>query len=129
MIEEGCLENIDEIYGFHNLPHFDEGDIRVCEGGFFAGGTQINIHIYGQGGHGSAPHKCVQDVIVATAAVLNSLHTIKSRSIDSRENLIISICAVDCGEAAAVFPDKSYIKGTMRYYNDNLRDKTKAKIT
>jgi len=29
MIEEGCLEGIDEVYGYHNIPNFDEGDIRV----------------------------------------------------------------------------------------------------
>jgi len=39
MVEEGCLESIDEVYGFHNVPNFDEGDIRVCEGGFFAAST------------------------------------------------------------------------------------------
>jgi len=41
MIEEGCLKNIDEVYGFHNIPNFDEGDIRVCEGGFFAASTSV----------------------------------------------------------------------------------------
>jgi hippurate hydrolase len=39
MIEEGCLTNIFEIYGYHNVPNFDEGNIRVCEGGFFAYAT------------------------------------------------------------------------------------------
>ena len=33
MIEEGCLENVDEVYGFHNVPNFTEGDIRLIEGG------------------------------------------------------------------------------------------------
>ena len=47
MIKEGCLKNIDEVYGYHNVPNFDEGDIRVCEGGFFAGNTQVRITIKG----------------------------------------------------------------------------------
>ena len=47
MIEEGCLENIDEVYGFHNIPNFDEGDIRVCEGPFFANSISICIKIIG----------------------------------------------------------------------------------
>ena len=47
MIEEGCLENIDEVYGFHNIPNFDEGDIRVCEGGFFAESVSIMIEVHG----------------------------------------------------------------------------------
>ena len=56
MIEDRCLKDIDEVYGFHNIPNFDEGDIRVCEGGFFAASSKILIEVQGQGGHGSAPH-------------------------------------------------------------------------
>lgn len=39
MIKEGCLDGVDEVYGYHNIPNFDEGDIRVCEGPFFAAVT------------------------------------------------------------------------------------------
>ena len=44
---EKCLENIDEVYGYHNIPNFDEGDIRVCEGPFFAAVTQVRIKVVG----------------------------------------------------------------------------------
>lgn len=47
MIEEGCLDGIQEVYGYHNIPNFDEGDIRVCEGGFFAASISIYIEILG----------------------------------------------------------------------------------
>ena len=47
MIKENCLEGVDEIYGFHNVPLFDEGDIRVCEGAFFAASTVVKITIKG----------------------------------------------------------------------------------
>ena len=66
MIEEGCLEKIDEVYGYHNIPNFDEGDIRVCEGPFFAAVTKVTLKIVGQGGHGSTPHK-LRDPIRAAA--------------------------------------------------------------
>ena len=39
MIKEGCLDGVDEVYGYHNIPNFDEGDIRVCDGPFFAAVT------------------------------------------------------------------------------------------
>jgi metal-dependent amidase/aminoacylase/carboxypeptidase family protein len=47
MIKDGCLDGVDEIYGFHNIPNFDEGDIRVCSGGFFASSTMVNVDIKG----------------------------------------------------------------------------------
>ena len=28
-IENKCLDGIDEVYGFHSEPSFDEGDIRI----------------------------------------------------------------------------------------------------
>jgi amidohydrolase len=70
MINEGCLDGVDEVYGFHNIPNFEEGDIRVCEGGFFATSTTVHIEIVGQGGHGSAPHKCVKDPITCAAHLI-----------------------------------------------------------
>ena len=36
MIKEGCLKGVDEVYGLHNVPNFDEGDIRVCKGPIMA---------------------------------------------------------------------------------------------
>lgn len=41
MVKENCLAGVDEVYGFHNIPNFDEGDIRVCEGAFFAAVTVV----------------------------------------------------------------------------------------
>ena len=65
MIQEGCLKGVDEVYGFHNIPNFDEGDIRVCEGPFFAAVTRVRITVIGQGGHGSTPHKLVDAITCA----------------------------------------------------------------
>ena len=62
MIEKGCLDSVDEVYGFHNVPNFDEGDIRVCSGPFFAAATIVKIKIIGKGGHGSSPHMVIDPI-------------------------------------------------------------------
>jgi len=62
MVEEGCLEGVDEVYGMHNVTHFDEGDIRVCDGPFFSCRTTVRITVTGQSGHGSAPHKLIDPI-------------------------------------------------------------------
>ncbi len=90
MIKEGCLESIDEVYGYHNVPNFEEGDVRVVPGPIMAKGTTVKIRVIGQGGHGSVPHM-LKDVISAGAAIVNALHTIKSRCIDSKENIIFTL--------------------------------------
>lgn len=73
MVKEGCMKNVDEVYGYHNIPNFDEGDIRVCSGGFFAAVTLVKIVVKGQGGHGSTPHK-LKDPITCANYIFNALH-------------------------------------------------------
>ena len=66
MVEEGCMIGVDEVYGMHNVPQFDEGDIRVCQGPFFAARTTVKITVYGEGGHGSTPHKLSDPITCAS---------------------------------------------------------------
>lgn len=47
MIKEGCLEGVDEVYGIHNVPTFDEGEIRVCENAIAASSTIVKIKVLG----------------------------------------------------------------------------------
>ena len=117
MIKENCLAGVDEVYGFHNIPNFDEGDIRVCEGGFFAAATVVKIRIVGQGGHGSTPHK-LTDPISAANAVYQALHTIASRNIDSRQNFVFTLCNFSAGHTYNVFPDDAFMQGTIRSYDE-----------
>jgi amidohydrolase len=117
MIKEGCLNGVDEVYGLHNIPDFDEGDIRACTGPIMAATTIIKIKVKGQGGHGSVPHK-VTDVITAGASILNNLHTIKSRMVDSKENFVFTITHFTSGFTYNVFPDEAFMQGTIRSYND-----------
>lgn len=127
MIKEGCLEGVDEVYGFHNVPNFDEGDVRVKSGAIMAASTIFQCKIKGVGGHGSSPHLC-NDVISCGAAVVNNLHTVKSRGIDSKENFIFSIAQFTSGFTYNVFPDEAFLQGSIRTYKEELKPTIFAKI-
>jgi amidohydrolase len=127
MIKEGCLKDISEVYGFHNIPNFDEGDIRVVEGPIFAEYTGVNIKITGQGGHGSTPHK-LRDPITAAAQVITCLNTIKSRSIDSRKNIVFTLCKFQSGSTFNVYPDSAFLNGSIRSYDQDSLDTMKKRI-
>jgi metal-dependent amidase/aminoacylase/carboxypeptidase family protein len=62
------------------------------------------------------PH-LIKDVISCGVAIVNNLHTIKSRGIDSKENCIFSITKFDAGFTYNVFPDEATILGIIRSYN------------
>ena len=127
MVKEGCLNDIDEVYGYHNIPNFDEGDIRVCEGPFFAARHTCKITITGQGGHGSAPHK-IRDPITAAAMVHTALNSIKARNIDSRRNIVFTICTINAGHTYNVFPDSAEMTGSIRSYDNETLEKMMERI-
>lgn len=62
MIKEGCLEGVDEVYGYHNYPSFPVGNLIVTPGPMMASVAIVRINLYGKGGHGSTPEKCIDPV-------------------------------------------------------------------
>ena len=128
MVKEGCMKGVDEVYGFHNIPNFDEGDIRVCEGPFFSARSQVDITIRGQGGHGSVPHK-VRDPLTAATMIHNALNSIQSRNIDSRKNIVFTICTLNSGHTSNVFPDEAKMSGTIRSFDKPTLTRMKERIT
>lgn len=127
MVKEGALKGVDEVYGFHNIPNFDEGDIRVCSGGIFAASTTVRIRVIGRGGHGSTPYK-LTDCIAAANEIYSALHTIKSRNIDSKQNFAFTICKFRSGTASNVFPDVAEMEGSVRTYDEPTRKRICERI-
>ena len=127
MIKEKCLDGVDEVYGLHNVPDFDEGDIRACSGAIMAAITIVRITIKGQGGHGSTPHKLI-DAISCASKVYQALHTIKSRNISNRSDCVFTICHFKAGHTYNVFPDEAFMQGTIRSYDTPTQEKIIERI-
>jgi metal-dependent amidase/aminoacylase/carboxypeptidase family protein len=64
-------------------------------------------------------------VISAGVAVLNALYTIKSRCLDSKENIIFTITQFTSGNTYNVFPDEAFMQGTIRSYNEKTLEVVK----
>jgi len=113
MIEAGCLDGVDECYGYHNWPPFKLGYLHVRSGPVMAHPTAFKIEIVGCGGHGSQPHLAVDPVLVA-AHVVVALQSVVSRSVPSAEQAVVSVTMIHGGEATNVIPDKVTLQGTTR---------------
>mmetsp|Transcript_2411 Transcript_2411/g.4099 ORF Transcript_2411/g.4099 Transcript_2411/m.4099 type:complete len:93 (-) Transcript_2411:361-639(-) len=87
----------------------------------------MSIVVRGQGGHGSAPDK-VRDPITAGLMIHRALHSIRSRSIDSKENIVFSICHFESGTTSNVFPDEAFMEGTIRSYDAPTLERMKSRI-
>ena len=123
MIEEGVLENPDVsmIFGLHNNPEIPIGKVGVKEGPLMSAVDSTFITVMGKGGHAAYPHRVI-DPIVCTSSIVMNLQTIVSRNVDPQKAAVISFGSISGGMANNVIPDEVKLLGTVRTFDEDLRD-------
>ena len=83
MIKDGLFEKFpcDEIYGLHNAPDLNHGEIAILPGPAMAGADFFDIVIDGYGAHGAMPERSKDPVMIAMT-LGQALQTIVSRNVD-----------------------------------------------
>lgn len=120
MIEDGCLENVDAIYGAHLQSNMEAGYVYVRDGYLQAGEDTIKITVNGSGAHGAEPQNGA-DPILAASHIMVALQSIVSRNADPLKELVISIGKFHAGDADNVIPEKAVMEGTIRVFDEDLR--------
>lgn len=113
MIEDGALEGVDEIYGWHNWPAFPFGQAICPDGTVMAGNGTFRITLKGAGGHASQPEAC-RDPVLAAAAVTMALQQIVSRRVQPQSAIVLSVTSIDARSADTVIPDQTVLAGSFR---------------
>lgn len=121
MIADGALEGVDAVIALHVNGTLETGHIIADEGWVDAAVDTFKVHVVGQGGHCAYPHRTV-DPIWLTAQVLNALYAIPSRRLDPLQPAILSVGVVRGGTAENVIPGAVYLEGTLRSYDDDVRE-------
>ncbi len=111
----------DEIYGLHNNPLAAPETFGVKPGAAMAGSTFFDITINGVGSHGAMPHHAKDPIVIATALV-QSLQSIVSRNVEAIRPAVVSVTQIHSGSAYNVVPDKAVISGTIRYFDDEVKE-------
>jgi hippurate hydrolase len=121
MLADNLFERFpcDEIYGLHNAPNLDPGQIAVFPGPAMAGADFFDIKITGKGSHGAMPHVGRDPVIVAISLAA-ALQTIVSRNADPREAAVLSITQIHAGSAYNVIPEEAALAGTVRTFSPEI---------
>lgn len=121
MLADNLFERFpcDEIYGIHNAPNLDPGQIAVFPGPAMAGADFFDIKITGKGSHGAMPHVGRDPVIVAISLAA-ALQTIVSRNADPREAAVLSITQIHAGSAYNVIPEEAALAGTVRTFSPDI---------
>ncbi|MFK8794940.1 MULTISPECIES: M20 family metallopeptidase [Planococcus] len=120
MVEDGCLDGVDEVYGAHVEVNYPVGQVAVNDGYVQAASDAFDITINGKGGHAAEPHWCVDPLVIGSHLVVDLQHIV-SRRIDPLQPALLTVGAFNSGDAHNVIPDKAYIKGTVRTYDKEVR--------
>ncbi len=129
MIDDGLMTRfgIQEVYGMHNKPGLPIGQFDVRKGPTMAAADRIHIKIEGKGGHAAAPHR-VNDPIVAACQLVTALQTISSRNADPLDSIVVSVTAMNAGEAFNVIPQTVELKGSVRTLTPQMRELAEKRI-
>ena len=123
MIKDGLFEKFpcDEIYGLHNAPDLNHGELAIFPGPGMAGADFFDITVTGFGAHGAMPEQS-RDPVVIAMNLGQALQSIVSRNVNPLQSAVLSITKIHAGSAYNVIPNEAVLSGTVRAFSDNVRN-------
>lgn len=139
MIEEGCMEGVDEVYGLHNMPlagsdkrvlindtemmaHIAIYDIEVRTKIQF-----LTFQISGVSGHGSRPECCNNPIPAAARFYMKAFNFVNNYQI-AKPNIRFSFTQLAGGSTFNCIPESCKIQGSLRTFDDEDSEKINAQI-
>lgn len=127
MIEEGCLEGVIEIFGYHNLPSLPWGTFAAPAGAVMVSNGSFRARVVGSGGHASTPEAC-RDPLLAAAQFVTLAQQIVSRNVAPQRAAVVTVSMFHCGTARNVIADEAILEGTIRAAETELRDRLAERL-
>jgi amidohydrolase len=130
MVKQGVMENPkpQAVFGLHITSIIETGTIGYRPGPIMAAADILRITVQGRQTHGSAPWSGVDPIVIASQIVLG-LQTIVSRQINvTHEPAVVTIGGIDGGNRFNIIPDKVEMVGTVRTFDEKMRDDIHRRI-
>lgn len=129
MIEAGVLEKpkVKYMIGYHVWPGLEVGKLEIGAGATMASIDDFHITIKGVGGHGAMPHKCKNPILPAVD-IIQSLQLKSRTAVDPLKPHVITVSSISAGEATNVIPETALLKGTVRTFDEGLRQQLAVMI-
>lgn len=130
MVDDGLTKRFpkpDVALAQHVLP-LPAGTTSIRSGLMLSRSDSLKVTLFGRGGHGSAPQKAVDPVVMAAATVMR-LQTIVSREIAATSDAVVTVGSLQAGRSANVIPDEAVLQLNIRTFDDPVRDKVLASVT
>ena len=132
MIENGVLEKPKPdgalmLHVMAGLP-LKTGTIIVANGISAPAADYFTINIQGKGCHGSTPQQGV-DALTIGAHILIALQEINARELGVSDEATLTIGKMNGGTTGNVIADKTVLEGTLRAYDEEIREHIKKRIS
>jgi amidohydrolase len=113
-------------FALHDGP-FAYGTLNYRVGVGSSNSDSLEVTFHGRGGHGAAPQRTVDPVMIAARFIVD-VQSVISREKDPTEFGVLSIGAIHGGTAENIIPDDVLIRGTIRTFKPETRAKMLAGI-
>src|SRR5450631_3487743 len=106
---------------------FPYGNVLYRVGIGSSNSDSLHIKFRGRGGHGAAPQRTIDPVMIAARFIVD-VQSVISREKDPTEFGVVSIGAIHAGTAENIIPDDALVLGTIRTFKPGVRAKMLAGI-
>ncbi len=130
MLAAGLLERFPRpgfALALHCEPLLETGKVGVRAGPMMAAVDSVDVTLFGRGGHGAAPHRAIDPIVLAAQYVM-ALQTIVSREIDPVQPALITVGSIHAGNKHNIIPDRCDLQLTVRSYDAAVREHLHAAI-
>jgi len=127
MVEAGCLDGVDRVYGLHVWPGHPAGWFGTRSGPLMARPDVFSITVTGKGGHASAPQHCT-DPILAASHLVALLQGVISRRVAPGQRAVLSVTRFQAGSSYNIIPDTAFLQGTVRTLDEDTGELVRAEM-
>jgi hippurate hydrolase len=130
MIRDGLFTRFpkpDYALGMHDDASLPAGVIGFHPGNFRAASTNLDITVYGKGGHGAYPQSTIDPIVLASRIVLG-LQTIVSRENNPADPAVITVGSIHGGTVWNIIPDQVKLQVTVRSLDPNVQQRLLSAI-
>lgn len=120
MIEDGCLDGVDVIFGTHLWSSEPCGTILYKSGNFMAAADRFSIQVQGKGGHGAQPH-LTKDAVLIGSQIVTNLQQVVARKVNPIDSAVVSVGGFVAENAFNVIADSAVLTGTARSFEESAR--------
>ena len=114
MIDAGCLEGVDAVFGCHVDPSLPAGTVGIKYGDFYAASATWKVSVIGRSSHGAMRDKGIDSIEVSAHIVPRLLDMNKPGS-------VVSVGMLHAGTANNILAGRAEMAGIIRTYGVDRR--------